>query len=141
MLAAVPSATLEDMIDRVVPENPKKRRFMGLVANAAASLAASTVLVSCGEDIDPSNNAAGGVRPDTGGTGDQEDGTGADTDTTTSTTTSTTTGTTGSGTGTGTGTGTDTPGTATATDSDTVDTSNPDTSAGGGGMAPDVGGY
>ena len=47
MLKAAPKAVLEAMIANIAPENPCKRRFMGLVAAAAASLAAGTASVSC----------------------------------------------------------------------------------------------
>jgi len=47
MLSAISSSALATMIDSIVPANPKRRRFMGLVAAAAASLAAGTVDISC----------------------------------------------------------------------------------------------
>jgi hypothetical protein len=123
MLAAVPTSALENMIDRVVPENPKKRKFMGLVANAAASLAAGTVLSGCPDETEtenPDNNQDGGAGPDIGTTSWDSD-TGTDTDTgTPSTGTSATSG------------------TSTATSSDTVTTDNPDTNEDGG-IGPDTG--
>jgi len=63
-LAALSAATdqaLEAMIAGVVPQDPRRRRFMGMVAATMASLAAGG-LSSC--DLDqPDNDAAGGVRP------------------------------------------------------------------------------
>jgi hypothetical protein len=50
MLSAITPAALDAMIASIVPENPRRRRFMGLVAAAAASLAAGTVSGSCGDD-------------------------------------------------------------------------------------------
>jgi hypothetical protein len=47
MLEAAPRAGLKAMIDRIEPSNPRKRRFMTLVAAAATSLAAGTALVGC----------------------------------------------------------------------------------------------
>jgi hypothetical protein len=128
MLAAVPSAALEDMIDRVVPENPKNRKFMGLVANAAASLAAGTVLSGCPDEAEtenPDHNQDGGAGPDIGTTSwDSDGGTATDTSTGTPTTSTSTSATAGTS-------------TATATSSDTVSTDNPDTE-GAGGVAPDT---
>ncbi len=43
MLEVAPRASLAAMIDGVAPANPRRRRFLGLVASAAASLAAGTV--------------------------------------------------------------------------------------------------
>jgi hypothetical protein len=49
-LSAISPAALDAMIASIVPENPRRRRFMGLVAAAAASLAAGTVAGSCKDD-------------------------------------------------------------------------------------------
>jgi hypothetical protein len=60
------------MLAYLVPENPKRRKFMGLVAAAATSLAAGTAVISC-------DGASGDVLSK-GATGDTDvDG---DTDTT-----------------------------------------------------------
>jgi len=51
MLAAAPPEVLRAMIGRIDASNPRKRRFMNLVAAAATSLAAGTALASCdGQD-------------------------------------------------------------------------------------------
>ena len=47
MLEAAPCAAIEAMVDRINPGNPRKRKFMSLVAAAATSLAAGTALVGC----------------------------------------------------------------------------------------------
>ena len=52
MLDTVSPSALEAMVARIVPQNLKRRKFMGLVAAAAASLAAGTVAGSCGDDDD-----------------------------------------------------------------------------------------
>lgn len=52
MLSAITPEALDAMIAGIVPENPRRRKFMGLVAAAAASLAAGTVAGSCGDDDD-----------------------------------------------------------------------------------------
>ena len=54
MLKAAPRAGLDAMIDRIDVSNPRKRKFMTLVAAAATSLAAGTAIVGC-----PSSQAAG----------------------------------------------------------------------------------
>ncbi len=63
MLNAVSKEALTSMIDNVVPENPKRRKFMGLVAAAAASLAAGTT-EGC-VDTDQPERRTKGSRPDT----------------------------------------------------------------------------
>ena len=57
MLEAAPRAGLDAMIDRIDVSNPRKRRFMNLVAAAATSLAAGTALVGCSTE-------SGGIRDD-----------------------------------------------------------------------------
>jgi hypothetical protein len=47
MLAAAPEAALEAMIDRIDASNPRRRKFMSLVAAAATSLAAGTAAMGC----------------------------------------------------------------------------------------------
>jgi hypothetical protein len=47
MLAAAPAAALEAMIDRIDASNPRRRKFMSLVAAAATSLAAGTAAMGC----------------------------------------------------------------------------------------------
>jgi hypothetical protein len=72
MLASISPDVIEMMIANLVPENPKRRKFMGLVAAAATSLAAGTAVISC-------DGASGDVLSK-GATGDTDvDG---DTDTT-----------------------------------------------------------
>ena len=74
MLEAAPRAALEAMIGRIDASNPRKRKFMGLVAAAATSLAAGTAGMSCvsscggvGPDVDTDTynvNDGGGAGPD-----------------------------------------------------------------------------
>jgi len=66
VLEAAPRAVLEAMIDRINPSNPRRRRFMNLVAAAATSLAAGTALPACDtvdHDATP-NYDSGGDGPD-----------------------------------------------------------------------------
>ena len=81
MLSVATDDALEAMIARIVPTNPKKRKFMSLVAAAATSLAAGTAVIAGGcvsesagsridEDIDGSVDS-----------GDTDTGTDSDTDT------------------------------------------------------------
>ena len=70
MLQAIPRDSLERMIDSIVPQNPRRRQFMGLIAAATASLAAGTIS-SC-DDEEPS----GDFRQD-----DDDDNDDTDTDT------------------------------------------------------------
>ncbi|MCK9458114.1 MAG: hypothetical protein M0R80_00360 [Proteobacteria bacterium] len=66
MLEAAPGAALEAMIDRIDTSNPRRRRFMNLVAAAATALAAGTAGTACDWVDDPTMNYAdGGVGPDT----------------------------------------------------------------------------
>jgi len=46
-LQTIDDRALEAMIASIVPTNPRRRKFMGLVAAAATSLAAGTVVISC----------------------------------------------------------------------------------------------
>jgi hypothetical protein len=62
VLALASDDDLRTMIGGIVPANPKRRRFMGLVAAAAASLAAGGVLLEAGCD---SQSISRGVSPDT----------------------------------------------------------------------------
>jgi len=56
---------LARMIDGIVPSNPRRRKFMGLVAAAVTSLAAGTAGCSgCVESDTPLNYADAGVGPD-----------------------------------------------------------------------------
>ncbi|MDJ0764559.1 MAG: hypothetical protein QNJ97_16395 [Myxococcota bacterium] len=50
MLTAISNRAIEKMIAGIVPENPKRRRFMGLVAAAAASIVAGTVDTGCSSE-------------------------------------------------------------------------------------------
>jgi hypothetical protein len=77
-LDAIDSATLERMIGSIVPENPRRRKFMGLVAAAATSLAAGTAVISCdGASDDMSKGATG----DTDVDGDTDTDSSTNTDT------------------------------------------------------------
>ena len=67
MLEAAPNAALHSMIDRIDASNPRKRKFMGLVAAAATSLAAGTALPACDDTVDHdaiNNKDSGGDGPD-----------------------------------------------------------------------------
>jgi hypothetical protein len=70
-LEAANRELLARMIDGIVPSNPRRRRFMGLVAAVATSLAAGTVLIDagCGEVVskgcDPGTDADGDADGDT----------------------------------------------------------------------------
>jgi hypothetical protein len=87
-LDVISNAVLETMIDRLVPDNPRRRPFMKNVAAAVTSLAASTAavgaLATCGDDAEPE----GGHTTTTTTTTDSTTTTST---TTTSTTTTTTT--------------------------------------------------
>jgi hypothetical protein len=86
MLAALTPAALEGMIDNLVPENPRRRQFMGLVAAAAASLAAGTVAAGCDEtETDSPDYQTTGADGDTDIDTDTDTDTDADTDTATDT--------------------------------------------------------
>ncbi|MDJ0764558.1 MAG: hypothetical protein QNJ97_16390 [Myxococcota bacterium] len=94
MLGAISNAGLEAMIDSIVPENPKRRKFMGLVAAAAASLAAGTAELGCEDekagcmgitpdiDIDSDSDVILGITPDTDT--DSDSGSDSETDSDTS---------------------------------------------------------
>jgi len=47
VLGAIDATSLDAMIAGIVPTNPRRRKFMGLVAVAATSLAAGTAVISC----------------------------------------------------------------------------------------------
>ena len=89
ILATAHRDTISRMIDSIVPSNPRRRRFMGRIAAAAASLAAGTVLVSGGCDSDSVSRGVGpGVDIDTdtdsdmdAGDTDSDDAGSTDTDT------------------------------------------------------------
>ncbi|MBI5536331.1 MAG: hypothetical protein HY898_26660 [Deltaproteobacteria bacterium] len=74
MLRSVPPEALASMIAAINPDNPRGRRVMGLVAAAAASLAAGTALVACSDESDSGSVEldaaqpmdAGGMLSDTG---------------------------------------------------------------------------
>jgi hypothetical protein len=89
MITAITPSAMESMIDSLVPENPRRRKFMGLVAAAAASLAAGTVAASCGDDddnddtVDTDNQDTdldGGAGPDTDVDSDSDSDSDSDTD-------------------------------------------------------------
>ncbi len=67
MLSVATDDALEAMIAKINPSNPKKRKFMSLVAAAATSLAAGTAaLGGCDVNTDsPINHVDAGVGPDT----------------------------------------------------------------------------
>ncbi len=73
-LQSVPNSALEAMIDRIRPENPKKRKIMRLVAATVTTLAAGTAVISCDEDGRNPTANAGGINPDTSVDGGGEDG-------------------------------------------------------------------
>ena len=91
MLSAITPVALDAMIASLVPENPRRRKFMGLVAAAAASLAAGTVAAGCGDDDDDDDTDTGTDDTDTvdtetetgweGATSDTDVDTDTDTDT------------------------------------------------------------
>ena len=75
VLEAAPPAALAAMIDRIDASNPRRRKFMNLVAAAATSLAAGTALVGCVGEL-------GGARDDVDTDADaSEDADVVDTDT------------------------------------------------------------
>lgn len=76
-LRAIDAVALGAMIDSIVAENPRRRKFMGLVAAAATSLAAGTAVISC--------DGASGDILSKGATGDTDVDGGTDTDTATDT--------------------------------------------------------
>ena len=47
LLNTISNTQLSAMIDRIRPDNPKRRKSMGVVAAAATSLAAGTAVISC----------------------------------------------------------------------------------------------
>lgn len=57
MMATLPAPTLARMIERLAPDTPQRRWFMGNVAAAVASLAAGTAAFgtvgACSDDADP----------------------------------------------------------------------------------------
>ncbi len=80
-LNAIPNAALVTMVEGINPANPRRRKFMGLVAAAATSLAAGTAAVSC--DVDDNSTQTRGIDPGTDVDGDYDAGPdgSADTDT------------------------------------------------------------
>jgi hypothetical protein len=72
MLEAAPVDELEAMIGRIDASNPRRRRFMNVVAAAATSLAAGTAAMSC--------VSCGGVGPDVDADAGMDAGTDTDTD-------------------------------------------------------------
>ena len=82
MLEAAPRAVLETMIASIVPANPRRRRFMNLVAAAATSLAAGTAGVACDtlDNDDPINGVDAGVGPDADSDVDSDGDAGPDLD-------------------------------------------------------------
>jgi hypothetical protein len=80
-LKVVSNAALETMFANIVPENPRRRKFMGLVAAAAASLAAGTASNACGEAEPQDVNVDAGVSGDTDIDGDTDTDGDNDTDT------------------------------------------------------------
>ena len=82
MLETVGDEALNAMIAQVVPENPRRRKFMGMVAAAAASLAAGAAVSSCAWDSEP-GPVTTGVDPndDDDDSSDQSDDDDSDNDT------------------------------------------------------------
>jgi hypothetical protein len=87
MLEGAPRAALEAMIGRIDASNPRKRRFMSLVAAAATTLAAGTAAMSCvscggvGPEVDTDADGGADASADTDADADSD----ADADTDTST--------------------------------------------------------
>jgi hypothetical protein len=83
ILEVVPPAALAAMVGRIAPQNPRKRRFMNLVAAAATSLAAGTAGVACDEvdGDEPINGVDAGAGADTDTDADTDSDGGTDTDT------------------------------------------------------------
>jgi hypothetical protein len=83
-LAAIDRTALLAMIEAIVPSNPRRRKFMGLVAAAATSLAAGTAVVCCdgasGDVLTKGSTGDTDVDGDTDGDADAGDDAG-DTDT------------------------------------------------------------
>ena len=87
MLEAAPGDALEAMIEKIDASNPRRRKFMNLVAAAATSLAAGTALMSCdpgqsmgvGPDMDAGDDASADT--DTDADSDSDTDTGSDSDT------------------------------------------------------------
>lgn len=78
VLEAADRELLARMIDGIVPSNPKRRRFMGLVAAVATSLAAGTVLIQAGCGDTVSRGIGPGVDAGTGTDTEIDDDGGAD---------------------------------------------------------------
>lgn len=84
-LRSVPPAALAAMIERLTPENPRRRAFMGKVAAAVTSLAAgtaaATTLVACERNLEggtaPMPTATGQGGSGGGGGGEGAQGAGA----------------------------------------------------------------
>jgi hypothetical protein len=86
VLKSVSDDALDAMIDRIVARNPRRRRFMGLVAAAAASLAAGTAVIGCDVGCDEVETKydyadSGGAAPDIDTDTDTDTETETDTDT------------------------------------------------------------
>ena len=75
-LDSVSDAALRAMIERILPDNPKRRKIMRLVAATATSLAAGTAVISC-DEADRTAGVDAGVGPDElvdgGDTGEDSD--------------------------------------------------------------------
>ena len=81
MLSVATDDALEVMIAKINPSNPKKRKFMGLVAAAATSLAAGTAVIASGCDNVSADNKEYGVDAGTGSDIDTDTDTDTDSDT------------------------------------------------------------
>jgi hypothetical protein len=81
MLEVAPSAALETMIARIVPANPRRRRFMNLVAAAATSLAAGTAAMGCDTQDSIKMGGMSDVDTDTDADAGQDASAGTDSDT------------------------------------------------------------
>ena len=80
MLSVATDDALEAMIAKINPSNPKKRKFMGLVAAAATSLAAGTAVIAGGCDNVSADNKEYGVDAGTGSDIDTDTDTDTDTE-------------------------------------------------------------
>jgi hypothetical protein len=72
-LKVISNKALETMIANLVPENPRRRKFMGLVAAAAASLAAGTAGSGCVGCDSESKVSSLGINPDDDDNDDNDD--------------------------------------------------------------------
>lgn len=72
LLSAISAAAIEKMIDKIVPANPRRSKFMSMIATAAASFVVGTVESGCSVEM--------GISIDSGVDSDFDSGTSGDTD-------------------------------------------------------------